>query len=159
MSAARKRGPHKGDGGRPALRLYNDPDRKVIKAALWFWRTHEAQRSFEVLQMLDALFTPHDTIKLRPPSDQERWELARKCGAQLVDEKYKLVIENTAPSRAPDTRTHSDAGRNVAPDRRLLSAPDRKAFRKSRLQYLRAKVDYYRGKRLDDREERILYNL
>jgi hypothetical protein len=141
MSAARKRGPRKGDGGRPKLRLDTDPDRKIIVAALWYWRTHGAQRSFEVLQLLDNLLTQHDVIEL-------------EVGTQMVDgaEYGRLTVINTASDRKADGRTHSDPGRNVAPDRRPLSGPDRGAFRKSRLQLLRAKIDRYRNKRLDKLE-------
>jgi hypothetical protein len=135
--SARRRGPRPGDGGRPALTLDRDPDRKIIVAALWYWRTHEAQRSFAVLQWLDSLFTLHDVIEL---------------GTRMIDGAERLTVENTAPDRKVNRRAREDERRNIAPDRRPLSAPDLKAFRKSRLQLLRAKVDRYRNKKLDELE-------
>jgi len=137
MNTARKRGPCKGEGGRPAYRLDTDPDRKIIVAALWYWRTDKEQRSFEVLQLLDNLLTPHDVIEL-------------ELGTQMIDgtEHECLTVKNTVPDRDNDRRTHKDQRRNIAPDRRPLSAPDRESFRKSRLQLLRAKIDRYRNKKL-----------
>jgi hypothetical protein len=131
-----------GDGGRPAYRLYTDPDRKIIVAALWYWRRDpEKQRSFAVLQLLDSLFTPYDAIELELGTKEIRGE-----------EFGYLAVTNTAPDRSTDGRTHTKPDRNIAPDRRPLSAPDREAFRKSRLQLLQAKVDRYRNKKLDELE-------
>jgi hypothetical protein len=122
------RGPRKGDGGRPAYRLDTDPDRRVIVAALWYWRTREAQRSFEVLQLLDNLFAPADVIDIESGDN-------------------RLTITNTA-DRIPGRRNHKDVQRNVAPDRRPWAAPNGKAFRKSRLQDLRDKIDRCRRAKL-----------
>jgi hypothetical protein len=133
------RGPRKGDGGRPALTLDTDPDRKIVVAALWYWRTHEARRSLAVLQWLDALFTPHDVINI---------------GTKIIDGAEHLIVENTEPDRDTDKRPQDEHG--ATPDRRPWSAPGRTSFRKSRLQYLRGKVDRYRNKMLDERETAYL---
>jgi hypothetical protein len=129
-----KRGPRKGDGGRPALTLDRDPDRKIIVAALWWWRGHDEQQSFKVLQWLDALFTPYGAIKL---------------GTETIDGETRLTVENTSRDRHPGNKRAQDG--NI-PDRRLCSAVGREALRKSRLGHLRDKVDSYRSKTLDEQE-------
>ncbi len=142
MTEARGRGPRKGEGGRPAYRLDDDPDRRIVVCALWFWNDPEVQRSSAILQLLDALFTPYPTVEL-------------SLGTQLIGgtEYGRLSVTNTMPDRAPDRRTHQDQRRNVAPDRRPLSAPSGEAFRKSRLQLLQEKINHYRNKPLNEREE------
>ena len=130
------RGPRKG-GGRRAYRLDQDRDRKIVVAALWFWQTRKAQRSFEVLELLDALFTDNDKINI-----------------ELGDNR--LTITNAAGDRRPDRRNHRDTRRNVAPDRRPKAAPNGKAFRKSRLQALRDKIDRYGDAKLTGLEVAFL---
>lgn len=125
MSAGRKRGPRKGDGGRPALALDQDPDRKIIIASLWFWRTRDKQRSIQILQLLDFLFTEHDVIA-------------------VATEPGKLTLENTTPNR----KTFA----NAPPEYRPLSAPGRRAFRRSRLRRLQQKIEHYRDKNLTEME-------
>ena len=48
----RKRGPRKGDGGRPPLRLYNDPDRWIVIIALSLKDDPREQRSYTTLRRL-----------------------------------------------------------------------------------------------------------
>ena len=108
------------------------------------------QLSFAVLQLLNGLFEPGAT-RLRPPSDLETRELVRKLGAEFVSERAALAIENTTPTRKTNTSARAARDGADAPDRRPF-ALDRNAFRKSRLQYLRKKIDHCRGKTLDARE-------
>jgi len=130
-----KRGPRKGEGGRPARKLYDDPDCWIIVAALWLRTDPKDQRAFETLQMLDFLLTPHDSI-----------ELARGTRVRDGVEWDCLSITNTTPPRAVASNS---------PGRRPLSAPGRQAFRRSRLQLLREKVDFYRHAKLSEREARF----
>ena len=58
--APRKRGPRKGDGGRPAYKIHDDPDRWIIVTALWLRDDPKDHRSFAVLQMLDYLLMLDD---------------------------------------------------------------------------------------------------
>jgi hypothetical protein len=129
-----KRGPRKGDGGRPALTLDRDPDRKIIVAALWWFRGHDEQQSFKVLEWLNALFTPHYAIKL---------------GTKIRDGERRLTVESTVRDRHVGSKSPQDG--NI-PDRRPRSAIDRDSFRKSRLGHLRDKVVSYRSKTLDEQE-------
>jgi hypothetical protein len=80
-----KRGPLKGDGGRPKDKLYNDPDRWIIVGALWYKKNPREQRSFAVLQALDNLSTQYDCI-----------ELARGTKVKDGIEYGALAIVNTA---------------------------------------------------------------
>ena len=131
-----RRRPRKNAGGRPAYRLDTDPDRKAIVCAiaLWPW-----SRSSTALQLIDALFTPHASVKLRRPSGRETRALVRKFGAQLVSERVVLTVENTASPRL--------LGVNSAA-RRPTSEPGGRSFRRSRLQHLQAKVARYRRTKL-----------
>jgi hypothetical protein len=120
MKVARKfkRGPRKGDGGRPKgemIRIYDDPDRLIIETARWLRKDPREQRTKALLQALDFLFTPHDCIGLAI----ERVEY----GA--------LGITNTTPLRLP-TRN--------SPARKLHSAPGGAALLKSRVQNLQEKM-------------------
>jgi hypothetical protein len=56
----------KSKGGRRAYRLDTDPDCWVIVAALWFRHDPKDQRSFAVLQALNVLLAPHDSIEVAP---------------------------------------------------------------------------------------------
>jgi hypothetical protein len=123
--SVRKQGPRKGDGGRPALTLDQDPDRKIIIASLWFWRTRDKQRSIPILQLLDFLFSEHDVIA-------------------VATEPGKLTLENTTPNRATCA--------NAPPEHRPLSAPGGRAFRRSRLRRLQQKIDDYRDKEMTGAE-------
>jgi hypothetical protein len=86
----RKRGPRQGDGGRPAYKLYDDPDRWVVIGAMWL-RDYDpkAQRSYETLQLFDYLLTPHDDIKFEPG------EPRMVGGVEYV----QVGVVNTAPQR------------------------------------------------------------
>ena len=134
--APRKRGPRKGDGGRPAYKIHDDPDRWIIVTALWLRDDPKDHRSFAVLQMLDYLLTPHNSIEV------ER-------GSRMVDEvEYGcLSLTNTEPPREPSS--------NCPPDRQALSAPGRRAFRHSRLKHLQEKVGFYQRAKLSEREARF----
>lgn len=134
MTAQRKRGPRKGDGGRPAYTLVDDPDRFVIVAALWFGDDRKGRRAYETLQALDFLLTRHDiSLEVAPDLVQ-----IPGLGARRV-----LSLTNPEPSRR--------LARN-SPARRPHSAPGGAAFRRSRLQLLREKVDRYSRAKLTKRE-------
>jgi hypothetical protein len=135
--AARKRGPHKGDGGRAAYKLHDDPDRWIIIAALWFRDDPKGQRAIETLQALDCLLTAHDSIELA-------------LGTTVRDglEYGCLSITNTAPQRALSSNSNWM-------ERRPLSAPGGRAFRRSRLQLLQRKVDSYRRAKFSEREAKF----
>jgi hypothetical protein len=119
-----QRGRPKGEGGRPALKLYNDPDRMIVVSALRLGSDPQEQRSLAILQALDFLLTEYDSIEV---------ELGT-CVRHGV-ERGRLSLINTEPPRAPSA--------NFPPDRQPLSAPGRRAFRRSRLRLLRDKVDRY----------------
>jgi hypothetical protein len=63
-----KRGPRKGDGGRPEYELRTDPDRLIIVATYWaiHWLGEDWRRRklIALLQFFDHLSTPHDCIEL-----------------------------------------------------------------------------------------------
>jgi hypothetical protein len=132
-AAPRKRGPKKGDGGRPRLTLYDDPDRWIIVAAMWLRGDPKERRSLATLQALDFLLTPYDSITV-------------ELGHAMRDgrEWGRLSMENTAPPRAVSA--------NAPPTHRPLSAPSGRAFRRSRLQLLRKKIDHYRRAKLTKQE-------
>ena len=101
--AVRKRGPRKNDGGRPRTQIYEDPDRWIVAAAIWFGGSPEEQRSIELIEALDNLLTPHEGVELiletRPMNDSEHG-----C----------LGIVNVTDDRIPGTNL---------PDRRPRSSP------------------------------------
>jgi hypothetical protein len=118
----------KSKGGRRAYWLDTDSDCWVIVAALWFRHDPKDQRSFAVLQALNFLLTPHDSIEVA-------------LGTRVVDgiEKRCLGLTNTQPARGYELNR---------PDREPLSAPDGRTFRHSRLKLLQKKVDFYRRAKL-----------
>ena len=112
--------------GRPALTLYNGPDRQIIVAALKLISDPKDPRSLAILQALDFLLTPYDSIAVELGGD-------------------RLSLINTEPPHAISA--------NSPPDRQPLSAPGGRAFRRSRLKLLREKVDKYRRAKLAKQEE------
>jgi hypothetical protein len=141
-ASLRKRRTKKGVGGRPAFTLYNVPDRWIVVTALWFRSDPREQRSLAILQALDFLLTPYDSI------DVEVGTCVRERDGV---EHGRLSMINTEPPRAP-----SGILENFPPDRQPLSAPGRKAFRRSRLKNLPEKVDRYRRAKLARQEELFL---
>ena len=70
MRKRRKGEPLKSNGGRPALRLYNDPDRWIVIMELWLKDDPREQRShgrlYDRLEAFDLLLSPHnDGIEAR----------------------------------------------------------------------------------------------
>jgi hypothetical protein len=133
----RERGPHKGEGGRPALTLYNDPDYWIIVAALKILTDPKDQQTLAILQALDFLLTEYDSIEV-------------ELGTCVRDgvERGRMSLINTQPPRAPHTILS-----NFPPDRPTWAAPGGRALRRSRLKILREKVDHYRRAKLGRKEE------
>ena len=142
MIEARKRGPRKGDGGRPAtLRLYNDPDRWIVIIELWLKDDPRKQRRhgtrYDRLEAFDLLLSPHsDGIEL-------------EFGTRTVDgvEFVQIGIINTQPmgSHGPDNLL----------DHLPRAAPGGQRLRRSRLDALSAKVASYKRKNLNSREQKF----
>jgi hypothetical protein len=130
VAKQRNRGPRKKDGGRPkgTVPLYDDADRFVIAAALSLGESAIDQRSIALIQALDNLLTPHEGIEVAPDE------------ARLIDgvEYSAGTIINTTPNRTPDRRN-----RNVQ-ERKPLSPPGGKTFRRSRLRHLQLKIANFR---------------
>ncbi len=136
----RHRGPHKEDGGRPKVLLFDDPDRWIIAIAFWLRRDPKDQRSIAPIQALDNLLTPHEGVDL----------VLETCSIKGVEHGV-LGIINTTPDRASDRRLN----RNVL-DRLPRSAPGGKRFRKSRVQYLQAKIAAFQRTKLTEKEAQWL---
>jgi hypothetical protein len=117
-----RRGPVSGSGGRPTYTLGTDPDRLIVITAIWFWDAIGSNP----LQFLDAIFSGDDAVKFD------------------FDTLGRLGIVNTRAEREPEWRTYSDVERNIAPDRRHLTAPNGDVLRKTRIDQLRRKVARYR---------------
>jgi hypothetical protein len=128
-----KRGPPKGEGGRPLVPLFTDPDRFIVITALWLRRGDPiAQRSFPVLQAADNLLTPYDSIELAIDSIEQDGKPYRR-----------LTITNTQAPRALASNS---------PARRPHAAPGGGALRISRLKNLRKKVQLYQSAQLSKEE-------
>ena len=124
------RGPRKGRGGRPPLRLYSDPDRFVVIIALWLRDDPREQRSYTTLEAFDLLLSRHDGIEL---------ELGTRIVAGV--EFVQIGINSTQPLRSN--------GPNNLLDHLPRATPGGQTFRRSRLDDLRAKVAFYQRKDLN----------
>jgi hypothetical protein len=134
-----KRGPREGDGGRPRYKLYEDPDRWIVIAALWYSRSDpKEQMGIAHLQALDNLLTKYEKIELA-------------LGALPIEERLRGGIEHRSLSIA-NTEPPLKVATN-SPARRPLSAPGGMTARRSRLQGLQFKVQQWQRARLNKSEE------
>ena len=131
-----KRGPRKGDGGRPASSCTTiRTDGSSSRRCGWATIQRPIDRS-TYFKLLDFLLTPHDSIEVA-------------LGTRMLDGVAWgcLTMTNTEPPREPSS--------NCPPDRQALSAPGRRAFRHSRLKHLQEKVGFYQRAKLSEREARF----
>jgi hypothetical protein len=133
-----KRGPREGDGGRPSYKLYEDPDRWIVIAALSYRSDPKEQRGIAQLQALDNILTKYEKIELA-------------LGALPIEERLRDGIEHRSLTIANTERDLALA--TNSPARRPLSAPGGMTARRSRLQGLQFKAQQWQLARLNKSEE------
>jgi hypothetical protein len=114
----RKRGPRKGDGGRPRKALDHDDDRFVIAYAFWLRNRRLTPITHQLLKMLDLLFSKYKTATV-----------------EFKLEAFTFTLVNDAGKRS--LGSDSEAGRSK------LAAPGNNEFWKSRIITLERKIERY----------------
>lgn len=120
-----RRGPHKGDGGRPKSRYRTDPDRFVVTLALALEKPGSDQSA--LLKLADMLLCGSPNVGVEPP-------------ARVMRGSAGLSIANTAGERLCDSRSEA---------RNRASSPDGSRLWRSRLATLKRKMVTYQLDRDD----------
>jgi hypothetical protein len=124
----RKRGPQKGDGGRPRITLRNDfPDNQIVATALWLSAGKRALGT-PFLEMLIYLFDDGDFVKT---PDDGIGAVTMRCGVPMV---MISALKNARPARAPGAN-YPGGSRRQTPDGRTLM--------KDRVRVVRDKIKKY----------------
>jgi hypothetical protein len=125
MKTGRRRGPHKGDGGRPKSRYRNDPDRFVVTLALALEKPDSDQAA--LLKLADMLLCGAPNVVVEPP--------------ERVKTGYAgFSIGNIAGERLSDSRSEA---------RSRTASPEGNRLWRSRLATLKRKMRAYQLERDD----------
>jgi hypothetical protein len=127
MLEKRKRGPHKGDGGRPRGTLRDDfPDNMIV--AVVYWLSKGGKRaSVPFLEMLIYLFDNGDFV-ITP--DDGVGSVTKRDGVPVV---MISALKNIKPKRDPGGKNYNNGG----PRRQT---PDGRTSMKRRVQFIRDKI-------------------
>lgn len=132
MPAERRRGPHKGDGGRPAVPLRKDfPDNMIVAVAIWLSKGKRAV-GVAFLESLIYMFDDGDYVKA---PDDGIGGLTVRGGVPMV---MISALQNTRPARAHGAN-YPDGSRRQTPDGRTLM--------KDRVQLIRDKIKKHTPRR------------
>ncbi|MGJ0506990.1 MAG: hypothetical protein ACR652_07585 [Methylocystis sp.] len=115
-----RRGPRKGDGGRPRLAISDDRDRLIVTFALWlmFNRGSKTILNAAEIKLIALLFDPNDEVELDAESERTRLRI----GARNLAGSRSISFEGAEP-------------RNTA------AAPGNRQFLRSRVDGLRKKIE------------------
>jgi hypothetical protein len=122
----RKRGPHKGDGGRPRGTLRDDfPDNMIVAVSLWLSKGGKRAVSVPFLEYLIYMFDDGDFVKT---PDDGIGLVTRRGGVPTL---MVSALKNIRPARVD--------GANY-PDGSLRQTPDGRTLMKRRVQFIKDKI-------------------